>query len=63
MTTAFAPASDMQTPQALLPRVLSYLKGPVGSIALMLAAVVVIGAISVGPAFFSASHVRIVGVA
>lgn len=63
MTTAFAPASDVQTPQALLPRVLSYLKGPVGSIALMLAAVVVIGAISVGPAFFSASNVRIVGVA
>lgn len=63
MTTAFAPASDMQTPQALLPRVLSYLKGPVGSIALMLAAVVIIGAISVGPAFFSASNVRIVGVA
>ncbi|QDE36074.1 ABC transporter permease [Microbacterium foliorum] len=63
MTTAFAPASDVQTPQALLPRVLSYLKGPVGSIALMLAAVVIIGAISVGPAFFSASNVRIVGVA
>lgn len=63
MTTAFAPASDVQTPQALLPRVLSYLKGPVGSIALMLAAVVVIGAVSVGPAFFSASNVRIVGVA
>ncbi|MFJ4999333.1 ABC transporter permease [Microbacterium sp. NPDC088619] len=63
MTTAFAPASDVQTPQPLLPRVLSYLKGPVGSIALMLAAVVIIGAVAVGPAFFSASNVRIVGVA
>lgn len=63
MTTAFAPASEVQSPQALLPRVLSYLKGPVGSIALMLAAVVIIGAVSVGPSFFSASNVRIVGVA
>ena len=62
MTTAFAPASDVQSTQAL-PRLLSYLKGPVGSIALMLAAVIIIGAISVGPAFFSASNVRIVGVA
>lgn len=62
MTTAFAPASDVQSTQAL-PRLLSYLKGPVGSIALMLAAVVIFGAISVGPAFFSASNVRIVGVA
>lgn len=62
MTTALAPASDVESPRAL-PQLLSYLKGPVGSIALMLAAVVVIGAISVGPAFFSASNVRIVGVA
>lgn len=62
MTTALAPASDVESPRAL-PQLLSYLKGPVGSIALMLAAVVVIGAISVGPAFFSSSNVRIVGVA
>lgn len=62
MTTALAPASDVESPRAL-PQLLSYLKGPVGSIALMLAAVIVIGAISVGPAFFSASNVRIVGVA
>ncbi|WP_431075466.1 ABC transporter permease [Microbacterium phyllosphaerae] len=62
MTTALAPAPDVESPRAL-PQLLSYLKGPVGSIALMLAAVVVIGAISVGPAFFSASNVRIVGVA
>jgi len=62
MTTALAPASDIESPRAL-PQLLTYLRGPVGSIALMLAAVVVIGAISVGPAFFSASNVRIVGVA
>ena len=63
MTTALAPASDVAASSPLLPRLLSSLKGPVGSIGLTLTAVLIIGAVAVGPAFFSQSNVRIVGVA
>ena len=43
-------------------RVLELLRGPVGSIGVMLAATLLVGVIWVGPQFFSASNIQIVGV-
>ncbi len=61
MTSTVAPARPAPA-EILRTRVLPALKGPVGSIGLMLAVVLIVGAVWVGPAFFSASNIRIVGV-